>query len=197
MITFSVSTQAFYDLDFEYEQLPDDLQEIDDETYLKLLKAINSGCIVFDDLSISTPKPSQYHTWHDRQWHIDEQTQQQITAQQQAQVWENIKQMRHDKCRGGCYVKSVNKWFHSDDASRQQYIFMRTLPDIPQNTMWKTMDGSFIAMTKPLLDELSIALFAEEQHNFITAEQHRAKMLQAENPLDYDYSDGWSKIYAT
>lgn len=197
MITFSVSTQAFYDLDFEYEQLPDDLQEIDDETYLKLLKAINSGCIVFDDLSISTPKPSQYHTWQDGQWYIDAQTQQQITAEQQAQMWENIKQMRYDKCRQGCYVKSADKWFHSDDTSRQQYIFMRTLPDIPQNTMWKTMDGSFIAMTKPLLDELSIALFAEEQHNFITAEQHRAKMLQAENPLDYDYSDGWSKIYAT
>lgn len=118
-----------------------------------------------------------------------------VKADDQNTIWEQIKKMRHDKCRGGCYVKSVDKWFHSDDASRQQYLFMRTLPDIPENTMWKTMDGSFIAMTKALLDELSLALFAEEQHNFITAEQHRAKMLRAKNPLNYDYTAGWSQVY--
>lgn len=121
----------------------------------------------------------------------------QLKIEQQQQIWEQIKTLRHQKCRQGCYVKSADKWFHSDDASRQQYIFMRTLPDIPEKTMWKTMDGSFVAMTKSLLDELSITLFAEEQHNFITAEQHRAKMLQVENPLDYDYSQGWSKVYET
>lgn len=179
------------------QNVTDDWQLITAEQHTQLFNAINQGCIIFDDLTFSEPPPSAIHIWQDGQWHIDEQTQQQITAEQQAQAWENIKQIRYDKCRGGCYVKSVDKWFHSDDASRQQYIFMRTLPDIPQNTMWKTMDGSFIAMTKSLLDELSIALFVEEQHNFITAEQHRAKMHQAENPLDYDYSQGWSKVYET
>lgn len=121
----------------------------------------------------------------------------QLKIEQQQQIWEQIKILRHQKCRQGCYVKSVYKWFHSDDASRQQYIFMRTLPNIPEKTMWKTMDGSFIAMTKILLDELSLALFSEEQHNFTVAEQHRGKMLQTENPLDYDYSQGWSKVYET
>lgn len=195
MITFSVSTQAFYDLNFEYEQLPNDLQEIDNKTYIKLLKAINSGCIVFDNLSISPTKPSPYHTWQDGHWHIDDETQQLIKAEQQSQIWEKIKTLRYDKCRAGCYVKSVDKWFHSDDASRQQYIFMRTLPEIPENTLWKTMDGSFVRMNKTLLDELSLALFNEEQQNYMNAEQHRAKMLQAENPIEYDYSTGWSAAY--
>lgn len=119
----------------------------------------------------------------------------QVKEFEQAIVWGEIKQLRHDKTRKGCYVKSVDKWFHSDDDSRQQYIFMRTMPEIPAGTLWKTMDNSFIEMSKALLDELSYALFAEEQHNFKNAELHRAKMLQAKKPLDYDFSTGWSTTY--
>ena len=48
-------------------------------------------------------------------------------------------------------------------------------------------------MTQDLLDELSLKMIADEQADFANAERHRAAMLQAENPLDYDYSDGWTQ----
>lgn len=132
--------------------------------------------------------------WDGNKWVLDESKQAKLRASQQAEVWGQIKQKRYQNCRSGVYVKSVDKWFHSDDASRQQYTFMRTLPDFPA-TRWKTMDNSFVEMTKALLNELSLAMFAHEQADFANAERHRLGMLAAENPLDYDYSTGWQEVY--
>lgn len=159
---------------------PEKLVELSNRQYQQYLKKQNylttfeNGEFVYREIEVDT---------------------QQLKQQQQHEMWEKIKQLRHEKTRKGCYVKSVDKWFHSDDDSRQQYIFMRTMPEIPAGTLWKTMDNSFIEMSKALLDELSYALFAEEQHNFKNAELHRAKMLQAKKPLDYDFSKGWSTTY--
>lgn len=61
MIFFSPSKQSFYDLTFEYADLPDDLVEINEEQHSELLQKISLGCYVFSDLSFSEPKPSTYH----------------------------------------------------------------------------------------------------------------------------------------
>lgn len=61
MISFSHSKQSFYDLTFEYTDLPDDLVEINEEQHSELLQKISLGCYVFTDLSFSEPKPSPYH----------------------------------------------------------------------------------------------------------------------------------------
>ncbi|WP_439240852.1 DUF4376 domain-containing protein [Lonepinella sp. BR2474] len=138
--------------------------------------------------------PSNYHQWNDTEWILPTEKQAEIKAEQQAQIWEQIKQKRYDNGRNGVYVKSVDKWFHTNDVSRQQYTFLRTLESFP-DTDWKVMDNSFVKLNKALLDELSLAMFNHEQADFKNAEMHRMKMLQAENPLDYDYSTGWSAIY--
>ena len=57
------------------------------------------------------------------------------------------------------------------------------------------MDNSFVTMSKPLLDELALKLLTDEQADFANAERHRAAMLAAANPLDYDYSTGWTATY--
>lgn len=73
MIKFSSSKQAFYDLTFSYENLPDDLIEIPPERHYELLEKINSGCIVFTDLSCSAPKPTEFHQWNGTDW-VDNRT---------------------------------------------------------------------------------------------------------------------------
>ena len=133
--------------------------------------------------------------WNGTAWVKDEKKIAVIKVQQQAEMWEQIKQKRHDNLRGGCFVKSVGKWFHTNDESRQQYIFMRTLDQLPPNIQWKTMDNSFVHLTKALLDELSMQMLLDEQADFANAERHKALMEQAENPLDYDFSTGWTEIY--
>jgi hypothetical protein len=73
MIEFSPSKQAFYDLTFDYEILPEDLIEIPHELHFELLEKINSGCIVFADLSCSEPRPTPYHQWNGSSW-VDNRT---------------------------------------------------------------------------------------------------------------------------
>ncbi|WP_323842947.1 DUF4376 domain-containing protein [Moraxella sp. Pampa] len=187
---FSPSNQAFYDLSLNYPNLPDDLVEIDEQTYQALFSKLGQGCHINADLSASEPQPSHHHIWQDGRWILDAEK-----STLQDEVWEQIKQKRHTITRGGVYVKSVKKWFHTDDASRTQYLALQILPELPPELMWKTMDNSFVKMDKALITELAMTILQAEQANFIIAEKHKALMMQADNPLDYDYSTGWTAIY--
>ena len=136
--------------------------------------------------------PSELHQWNGKAWTLSKEAAAAVKAEQQAEMWERIKAKRAQSCHAGIYIKSLEKWLHSDADSRQQYTFLRTLDKLPENLMWKTVDNSFVPMTRALLDELSLKLIADEQHDFQNAERHKAAMLKAENPLEYDFSDGWS-----
>ena len=142
-------------------------------------------------LTLTAP-PSELHQWNGKTWTLSKEDAAAVKAEQQAEMWERIKAKRAQSCHAGIYIKSLEKWLHSDADSRQQYTFLRTLDKLPENLMWKTVDNSFVPMTRALLDELSLKLIADEQHDFQNAERHKAAMLKAENPLEYDYSSGWS-----
>lgn len=118
-----------------------------------------------------------------------------IKQTNQELIWSAIKDKRHNNTRGGVYISSIDKWFHTDESSRIQYLALITLPSLPDNLQWKTMDNSFIILTRPLLTELTSAMLLKEQQDFMNAEQHKQRMMQADNPLEYDFSDGWSAIY--
>ena len=149
---------------------------------------IEQGEVVFN------PRPSAAHEWDEanRQWRLDAARAARLKVEQQAEVWERIKAKRYDNLRHGVYVKSVGKWFHTDDNSRTQYIALAVMPRLPEKLPWKTMDNSFVNMTKALLGELMEQMLVDEQADFANAERHKAAMGKAENPLEYDYSDGWT-----
>ena len=184
--------QGFYDSD---SIVPEGAIEINQEQHVELLNALNTGCLVLDDLTVTPRRPSPEYDWDGTKWTVNNVRADEMRAEQQSEMWARIKQKRHDNLRHGVYVKSVGKWLHSDDDSRAQYTFMRTMATLPENMLWKTMDNRFIPMTRELLDELSMQLLLDEQADFANAERHRAAMLQADNPLDYDYSSGWTAIF--
>lgn len=68
MIKFSFKNQSFYDMDLSYLNLPNDLIEISEQQHLELLNAINSGCVIFSDLTYSKSRPSQFHKWSGTDW---------------------------------------------------------------------------------------------------------------------------------
>ena len=84
MINFSVDEQAFYDTSLNYKQLPDDLVEITSEQHIAILRALNNGCIVFSDLTYSSPKPSGFHIWSDSEW-IDPRSEEEKLAYKRSQ----------------------------------------------------------------------------------------------------------------
>lgn len=110
------------------------------------------------------------------------------SAEQVAAIrWERLKQIRDELTEhGGCLVQG--KWFHTDVRSKQQQIALVMMgASIPAGLQWKTMDGSFIAMSQALAAELFQAQAAREQAIFATAE---AKRLD-NSPL----YDGWPARY--
>ena len=146
---------------------------------------------------LADPAPCPSSTWDGEQWHIDPECAARLKAEQQDEMWERIKAKRYDNLRHGVYIKSVGKWFQTDDATRLQYLTLRTLPDksFPLKEPWRTMDNTDLPpekCTKALFEEIVMQMVTDEMADFHNAKRHRAAMLQAENPLEYDYSDGWT-----
>lgn len=179
-----------------YSRPMDGVAEVSDADYAELLAKQAQGWQIIDGEDgrpqAVPPQPSAAHSWNGSGWELDTAAAAALKAEQQEQMWERIKERRRCAARAGVYVKTAGKWFHSDDDARQQYTFLRTVERLPENLQWKTMDNSFVPMTRKLLDELTLQLLADEQADFATAEKHRAAMLKADNPLDYDYSGGWT-----
>lgn len=84
MIKFSLEKKAFYDSELDYPELPSDLVEITAEQHIELLNALNSNCIIFDDLTYSEPKPSQFHEWNVIDW-IDPRTEEEKLTHKRSQ----------------------------------------------------------------------------------------------------------------
>ncbi|OFN60428.1 DUF4376 domain-containing protein [Eikenella sp. HMSC061C02] len=143
------------------------------------------------------PRENEHQTWDAKAkaWVLLPVVAAQIKEQQQDEMWERIKDKRYDNLRHGVFVKSVGKWFYTNDESRTQYILLRTMKELPAGLRWKTMENDFVLMTRELLDEMTTQMVLDEQADFANAERHKAAMLKAENPLEYDYSDGWTANY--
>ena len=108
----------------------------------------------------------------------------------QRACWLAIQQERDRRKWGG--VKVGTKWFHSDDTSRIQQLGLVMIgANLPANLMWKTMDTTFVVMTPTLAMQIFGATAAQDVTLFTVAEQHRAQMMAAENPTDYNFMNGW------
>lgn len=118
--------------------------------------------------------------------------------QLKVEAWQRIKSERDRRKVGGVKVKvgTVDNWFHSDDASRiQQMGLVMMGASIPANLQWKTMDGSFVAMTQAVAGTVFAAAAASDQAIFTAAETHRVAMEASADPSGYDCSAGWPKVF--
>ena len=146
------------------------------------------------------PPPSSLHTWDGKAWVLDAETAAALKQAQQEEVWTRIKAKREAQRYGGAYIPALKKWLQSDEPSRTQYLQLQLLEAkglFKQPVRWKTMDNSFIGLDAAAVTAIALQIMDNEQADFANAERHRAAMLKADNPLDYDYSGGWTANYAT
>ena len=68
MIYFSEKNQSFYDTEIHGENIPTGSIEITSDQHIFLLTALNTGCIIFADLTTSLPRPDKFHTWDGKDW---------------------------------------------------------------------------------------------------------------------------------
>ena len=146
------------------------------------------------------PPPSSLHTWDGKAWVLDAETAAALKQAQQEEMWTRIKAKREEQRYGGAYIPALKKWLQSDEPSRTQYLQLQLLEAkglFKQPIRWKTMDNSFIGLDAAAVTAIALQIMDNEQADFANAERHRAAMLKAGNPLDYDYSGGWTANYAT
>lgn len=144
------------------------------------------------------PPPSSLHTWDGKAWVLDAETAAALKQAQQEEMWTRIKTKREEQRYGGAYIPALKKWLQSDEPSRTQYLQLQLLEAkglFKQPIRWKTMDNSFIGLDAAAVTAIALQIMDNEQADFANAERHRTAMLKADNPLDYDYSDGWTEIY--
>ena len=195
-MTIYYKDNAFYSDDFG--AVPAGAVEISDRQHAELLAALNAGSLILPDLSVTPPPPSALHTWDGKAWVLDKAAAQQRKAAQQEEVWTRIKAKREEQRYGGAYIPALKKWLQTDEPSRTQYLQLQLLEAkglFKQPVRWKTMDNSFIGLDAAAVTAIALQIMDNEQVDFANAERHRAAMLKADNPLDYDYSDGWTEIY--
>lgn len=110
-------------------------------------------------------------------------------------AWKLIKSERDRRIQQGGY-KVGAKWYHSDTFSRTQQMGLVMLgANIPANTQWKTMDGSFVAMTQSLAGQIFAVAAQNDMAIFAAAEVHKSAMEASSDPASYDFSTGWPKAF--
>lgn len=111
-----------------------------------------------------------------------------------AEHWEDIKAERDKRIQTGGYL-AAGKWFHSDTFSRTQQMGLVMMgAGIPGGLQWKTMDGSFVAMTQTLAGQVFAAAAASDAAIFARAEQIRAAM--DADPAAFDLAaHAWPPVF--
>ncbi|HDR1823499.1 DUF4376 domain-containing protein [Pasteurella multocida] len=140
-------------------------------------------------------QPSELHVWNCDQWVVDEEKQAQRLAEQQDEMWEKIKKKRYENGLGGVYIARVGKWFQTGEEEKTKYLGLDKVIDSLGEIDWKCYDNSFIKMNRTLLNEIFLQMVVDENADHINAEKHRAEMMKSAEPLNYDFSTGWSANY--
>jgi len=172
---YSPSTNGFYTPAIHGAAIPSDAVEVSDELHASLINGSAQGKGIKPDAYgqpvLTDPAPP--------------------TA---AEIWIRIQAERDRRQVIGYEVGG--KWFHGDLSSRIQQLGLVMLGvNVPAGLQWKTMDGSFVAMTAELAASVFAAAAASDIAIFAAAETHRAAMEASNDPAAYDFSAGWPPVF--
>lgn len=121
------------------------------------------------------------------------------------EMWEKIKEERQKRYDGGVLVDGI--WFDSDLYTKIKFIGVKDEIDNTSGTdtdliiidgeplTWKTMDNSFVPMTRKLAKDITKAQKILEKRVFKAAEVHRVTMEASADPENYNYLTGWPQRY--
>lgn len=188
---FSKSTGCFYPDEIQYALLPSDLVDVSEEDFkAAMARAPDEVFDVINGRVVVAMQPGP--------------TVEAIKASQ----WERIKAVREKRKGGG--IKTGDKWLHSDTESRMKHLALKDqardllaaggaendeIVILGKPLHWKTMDGSFIAVTVQLAFDAVSAAVDLDTRLFEVAESHRAALEVAPDPATYDFSGGWPEAF--
>lgn len=151
------------------------------------------------EVKVSGPKMVEYMKFNlgTKLWTEDPDLKAKYLERIREEVWEKIKQRRSESIETGVYHARLQKWFHTDSEAQRNYALMGHAISSPlyQPKRWKTMDGTFIEMTREVFQDVLALALKKADDDYRNAEIHKAKVMASTDPLAYDYSTGWSPAY--
>ncbi|SUT96023.1 Uncharacterised protein [Actinobacillus lignieresii] len=198
----------FYDLDkksFLIEEIniiPDLALPISEEQYKQFTEGLENGCeIIFENnmLTLSKPKPGIAYIFNGKSWVLDKDKQQKLINEHKQHVCQLINAKRDYCVNGGVYIKQINKWVDTDKTGQDNLVQIKADFDLngkeqrfslicADNTVYLLDFNDFIAVWNAVRD-LKTSMYEN-------AYMHKVLLQNSDNPIDYDWSIGWSKTYA-
>lgn len=143
------------------------------------------------------PPPTSEHEWQDGQWVLSIDKAEMIKQEQIIQVRDVINTLRDKKINGGVYVPAIDKWIDTDATAERNILSVKATFDLfgDQEIPWTFADNSVAMINKEKLLVIWQVLMEAKTNNHANALKHKAMVEQVENPLEYDYSSGWTQTY--
>ncbi|MDE4007591.1 DUF4376 domain-containing protein, partial [Glaesserella parasuis] len=117
--------------------------------------------------------------------------------EQRQKIRDAINTLRDKKINGGVYVPAIDKWIDTDATAERNILSVKATFDLfgDQEIPWTFADNSVAMINKEKLLVIWQVLMEAKTGNHANALKHKAMVEQSENPLEYDYSDGWTQTY--
>lgn len=201
MYYYDKQTQSF--LVEGLHTIPKSAVKISEELHRTFIEGQSEGKQIVTGLDgmpmLAKAQPSQYHEWDGSAWKISPERQATLLAEQREKVRSKINELRDRKINGGVYVETVGKWIDTDATAERNILSVKASFDLFGDAVgeisWTCADNSILMIDKAKLMQIWQALMQAKTGNHANALRHKAAVEQSDNPLDYDYSDGWTQCY--
>ena len=201
MRVFDTEYKDFFNVD-EKEDMRVTMYLVTKEEERQIRETIEGGgefWVENGEVKVSGPKMVEYMKFNldTKLWTEDPDLKTKYLERIREEVWEKIKQRRSESIETGVYHARLQKWFHTDSEAQRNYALMghAISSTLYQPKRWKTMDGTFIEMTREVFQDVLALALKKADDDYRNAEIHKAKVMASTDPLAYDYSTGWSPAY--
>jgi putative tail fiber assembly protein len=198
-----------YDDSFDKNTLSDDIYPIEDESIINGISAsITGGGEVWVEggkLCYSGKQPSDNHKWDSekKKWlkltsAEMQEKQTALLSEQRERIFAKIIAKRDECVNGGVYVERIGKWVDSDEKGRATLVEIKADFDLNGKENTYTLicsDNTAYTLNFDEFKSVWDAVKTLKEKMFENAYMHQILLEQAENPLEYDWSIGWSKTY--
>lgn len=209
MYYFDKITCNFYPAEGAESYYPDvdfsQMKQVDEATFQRIINGDGARAADDDGNPILIPNaPSQYHIWNGTEWVISDEGEVGLLAQQRNQIRTQINTKRDACVNGGVYVPEIGKWVDTDEKGRATLVEIKADFDLngtqeangePRIFTLICADNTAQPLDFDKFRAVWNAAAKLKEGMFENAYMHKILLEQAENPLEYDWSIGWSQTY--
>ncbi len=165
--------------------IPNHAIPIDDDLYQSIVDAMaNNRTVNIKNGSVFLEQPNEPQT--------------ESLIEQREQIRQAINTKRDQTDASGVFVPQLGKWIDSDDKAYQNILGVKASLDLlgDMEISWTWADNTSSTINRQTLAVIVGALLQAKQANHANAIKHKEAVMLTDNPLEYDYSAGWTKTYA-